>query len=155
MKYKIKWVIFRVGETHVLSFTLHFSYMCFLCYTGWQLCMYLYVHVPVCRCHGTCMHVWRPEDSFGCWPFLSVLFAVVYPGWLVHKLLGILLSLFPRYHRSTGITDLCYCDQLLCGLLILKFRSSCWHAHRIISPVLYYMSWGQICFMSLYYFLEE
>lgn len=94
MKYKIKWVIFRVGETHVLSFTLHFSYMCFLCYTGWQLCMYLYVHVPVCRCHGACMHVWRPEDSFGCWSFLSLLFAVVYPGRLVHKLLGILLSLF-------------------------------------------------------------
>jgi hypothetical protein len=65
--------MFRVGESHVLSFTLHFSYMCFLCYIGWQVCVYVYIHVAVCRCHGTCVHVWRPEDNF-----LSVLFETVF-----------------------------------------------------------------------------
>lgn len=53
----------RVGESHVLSFTLHFSYMCFLCYTRWQVCVYVYVHVAVCRRHGTCVHVWRTTSG--------------------------------------------------------------------------------------------
>lgn len=160
MKYKIKWVIFRVGETHVLSFTLHFSYMCFLCYTGWQLCMYLYVHVPVCRCHGTSMHVWRPEDSFRCWSFLSVLFAVVYPCWLAHKLLGILLSVSPVTRGALGLQT---CATVTSFYMDSWYSSSGPHAGSpsylpspLLYVLLYYTSWGQICFMSLFiFFLEE
>lgn len=146
--------MFRVGKTHVPNFTLFFSYMLHR--------MYVYVHVPKCRCHGTCVKVGEQPQVLGflfcLWDSLLAVHCCILQAGRLTSFWEFPCLCFPSYHRSAGITALCYCDQLLYGLLIFKLRSSCW-SHRCfthwgISLALHSMSFEDKCVSCLYFIVK-
>lgn len=116
------------------------------------------VCVPVCSC--TCVQV--PWHKYACVEARGQLQVLVFSFCLVCCCIPMLagsqaprnsLVCFPCYQRSIGITDLCYSDQLLYGLLILKFRSSCWLTK--LSPQSFTIRLEDRFVSCLFFFFEE